>query len=81
MLTVWQALEHIAAILQREVAAELLTRTSLQLQLDLAAAPSAHSVLEGGSVAARKLMKKNIRTRPETPRVEQVIRRIIANVT
>ncbi|CDI73694.1 hypothetical protein, conserved [Eimeria praecox] len=55
-----QALERTAAILQREVAAELLTGTSLQLQIDLAAAPPAYSASESGSVAARRLMKRAV---------------------
>lgn len=67
-----QALEHTAATLQKDLAAELLTGSSLQLQIDLAAADPSHSASEGGSVAARRLMKRNIQTRPETPRVEEV---------
>ncbi|CDJ54245.1 hypothetical protein, conserved [Eimeria brunetti] len=67
-----QALERTAAILQKEVAAELLTGTSLQLQIELAVAPPAYSASEGGSVAARRLIKRAVRTRPETPRVPEV---------
>ncbi|KAL8435339.1 hypothetical protein Efla_006969 [Eimeria flavescens] len=67
-----QALEHTSATLQKEVAAELLTGTSLQLQIDFAAAPTSHSVCEGRSVASRRHIKRNIRARPETPRVEEV---------
>lgn len=65
-------MERTAATLQREVAAELLTGTSLQLQIDLAAAPPAFSASEGSSVAARRLVKRAVRTRPETPRVPEV---------
>ena len=65
-------MERTAAILQREVATELLTGTTLQLQIDLAAAPPAYSASEGSSVAARRLMKRAVRTRPETPRVAEV---------
>ncbi|KAL8453613.1 hypothetical protein Emed_000748 [Eimeria media] len=67
-----QALDHTAAALQKEVAAELLTGASIQLQIDLAAAPSSQSASEGGSVAARRLIKRNLRARPETPRVDEV---------
>ncbi|KAL8271116.1 hypothetical protein Esti_004970 [Eimeria stiedai] len=67
-----QALDHTAAALQKEVAAELLTGTSLELQIDLAAAPSTQSASVAGSVAARRLIKRNMRARPETPRVDEV---------
>ncbi|KAL8442555.1 hypothetical protein Emag_006362 [Eimeria magna] len=49
-----QALDHTAATLQKEVAAELLTGASIQLQIDLAAAPSTQSASEGGSVTAEE---------------------------
>ncbi|OEH76386.1 hypothetical protein cyc_03427 [Cyclospora cayetanensis] len=58
--------------LQREVATELLSAAPQQLQIDLAVAHPASSASEGGSVATRRLMKRNIRTRPETPRVAEV---------
>lgn len=54
------------------MAAELLTGTSLQLQIDIAAAPPTNSASEGGSVAARRLLKRAVRMRPETPRVQEV---------